>query len=559
MSTKQPSSLIERLDALYEYDREPVTEDKLHGWWTYIAMFSSEHIAGTEFVLGTLLVSRGAAASDVIFGLLVGNTLAVLCWALMCAPVAVKERLTIYWQIRKLAGPYLTILYSFLFALILCLLAGSMVAVSTTAVAQAITDTTALTILSPNYAAGDVMPSLPWMLIAIVVGIVVAVLAVLGFEKLAHFAKVVAPWMPFVFLAGAIASLPSLGVTGLGSFWKVANEKIWTGVAPATGVHYTFWNCMGLAWLCNIAQHMGMGDVTIFRYAKKWQMGFCSAFGMFIGHYMAWICSGVMCGAFLNLYPDGNPTPGAIAMLAAGWAGIVCVLLAGWTTANPTLYRAGLAFQVATPNWRRWAVTLFAGVLMIITACIPFIVANLDYIVAYYGLFFMPLGAFIFIDFWLFPKLGLARYYAERKGLMASWPAAVGWFGSFLICFVLFAKDQYSWMAFTKNHLPAFIANKQFDIFILALPAWVIAVTLYTFCGIIQQMISPVGDSKLEFKKNVLPIISLVGLVLSILPSLLYYMGVIENIGTNYAITVIGMFLWFGTAVFWIKKNKGGG
>ena len=54
MST--PSSLVERLDALYEYDREPVDESKLHGWRTFIAMFSSEHIAGTEFVLGTLLV-----------------------------------------------------------------------------------------------------------------------------------------------------------------------------------------------------------------------------------------------------------------------------------------------------------------------------------------------------------------------------------------------------------------------------------------------------------------------------------------------------------------------
>ena len=134
MSTTQQSSLIERLDALYEYDREPVTADKLYGWRTFIAMFSSEHIAGTEFVLGTLLVMHGVTAFDVFVGLAVGNLLAVLSWAFMCAPVAVRERLTIYWQIRKIAGPYLTVLYSGLFALILCLLAGSMVNVSTTAV-----------------------------------------------------------------------------------------------------------------------------------------------------------------------------------------------------------------------------------------------------------------------------------------------------------------------------------------------------------------------------------------------------------------------------------------
>ena len=85
MSSGQKSTLVERLDALYEYDREPVNENKLYGWRTFIAMFSSEHIAGTEFVLGTLLVMHGVTAFDVFAGLAVGNLLAVLSWALMCA------------------------------------------------------------------------------------------------------------------------------------------------------------------------------------------------------------------------------------------------------------------------------------------------------------------------------------------------------------------------------------------------------------------------------------------------------------------------------------------
>ena len=42
-------------------------------------------------------------------------------------------------------------------------------------------------------------------------------------------------------------------------------------------------------------------------------------------------------------------------------AGAVAVVIAGWTTSNPTLYRAGLALQAVTPNWPRWAVTLVAG------------------------------------------------------------------------------------------------------------------------------------------------------------------------------------------------------
>lgn len=500
MESSNSSSLVERLDALYEYDREPVEEGKLYGWGTFIAMFSSEHIAGTEFVLGPLLVAHGATAFDVFVGLAIGNLLAVLSWALMCAPIAVKERLTVYWQIRKLAGPYLTVIYSGLFALVLCLLAGAMVNVSTTAVALT------LDIESPNFLKNEYVPSFPWMIIAVLVGTVVALLAVLGFDRLTHFAKVTAPWMPFVFLAGAITSLNSLGVTGFDNFWQIANEKIWTGVPEAGQIKYGIWHCVGLAWLCNISQHMGMGDVTIFRYAKKWQMGFTSAFGMFLGHYMAWICSGILCAAFKQAelaagVAEPNVNPGSIALLGAGWAGLVCVVLAGWTTANPTLYRAGLAFQVATPNWRRWVVTLLAGVVMIVAACVPAVIYFLDRIVAYYGLFFMPLGAFIFIDFWLFPRLGMTRYYAERKKLLWSWPAAVGWFGSFGICFLLYAKDQYSWFHGLNDVLPGFLADYKADFFLQVLPAWILAITLYTICSLIQQRLAPANEPEETYSK----------------------------------------------------------
>ncbi|HEY0946548.1 MAG TPA: hypothetical protein VGD81_14820 [Opitutaceae bacterium] len=487
MSTPAPQpTLVERLDALYEFDREPVAKNKLHGAKTFIAMFAGEHIAGTEFVLGPLLVMHGVSAFDALIGLLVGNVLAVLSWAFICAPIAVRERLTVYWQIRKIAGPYLTVAYSAVFAVVLCLLAGAMVNVSTTAVALP------LGIDSPNYAAGEYVPTLPWILIAIAIGTVIAVLAVLGFERIAHFSKVCAPWMPLVFLGGALGCLPMLGVTDLASFWEAAKTKIWTGTPVVGEAKYGFWSCVGLAWLCNISQHMGMGDATIFRFAKKWQYGFASAFGMFIGHYMAWIASGIMCAAFIAAeraagVEHPNVNPGTIAWLGAGWAGLLCVVLAGWTTANPTLYRAGLAFQTATPNWSRWRVTLIAGVVMIVTACIPAVNFFLDRVVAYYGLFFMPLGAFIFIDYWLFPRLGLERNFAERRRLGASWPAAVGWFGSFGICFLLFAKDNYASFSGVNAWLPSWLANYRADFFMQVLPAWILAVTLYTVCAFLQQ------------------------------------------------------------------------
>ena len=83
-------------------------------------------MAATEFVIGALFVSKGAHTCDVIVGLVFGNLLAVLSWVLVCAPIAVKTRLTLYWYLRKIGGPAVMIIYNILNALMYCILARSL-------------------------------------------------------------------------------------------------------------------------------------------------------------------------------------------------------------------------------------------------------------------------------------------------------------------------------------------------------------------------------------------------------------------------------------------------
>src|SRR5699024_3602713 len=100
MSHSIVDRLNTRLDSIDEYEREPVPENKLKGWTGFIGQYIGENTAGTEFVIGTLFVAHGVTAKALIFGLIAGNTLAVLTWAFLCAPVAVKVRLTLYWKMR---------------------------------------------------------------------------------------------------------------------------------------------------------------------------------------------------------------------------------------------------------------------------------------------------------------------------------------------------------------------------------------------------------------------------------------------------------------------------
>lgn len=417
--------VTERLDALYEFDREPVREDRLKGFSNFAGLYAGEHVAGTEFIIGPLFVSHGVTAPDFFLGLICGNLLAVLCWALCCAPIAVRTRLTFYWQLRRICGPALNFAYCIINALMWCILAGAMIGVSATAVG--------LPFGMPMPHLTDFYPtSVSWVAVVFAVGAVVVVLAILGFERIAWFGKLCSPWMCLVFIAAAIAVLPGLGCRSAADFWQVANEKIWTGVPFPGQSKFTFWHVMFFSWFCNIAWHIGMGDMSILRYARKWWYGFASFFGMFFGHFIAWICSGILCAA-----ASGEIAPGPIAYGGAGIAGAACVVIAGWTTANPTLYRAGLAFQVVTPDWSRWKVTLAAGIVTTVAACFPALVMKLLDFVAIYGLVLMPMGVVILADHWLLPRLGMRSEIASKDRLMINWAAAITWIATVAICIAL--------------------------------------------------------------------------------------------------------------------------
>ena len=86
---------------------------------------------------------------------------------------------------------------------------------------------------------------------------------------------------------------------------------------------------------------------------------------------------------------------------AVGSAGLVCVIIAGWTTANPTIYRAGLAFQDLSPNMCATTGTLIAGTLCTLAGMFPAIAMKLLDFVGLYGTTLAPVGAVILAEVYL--------------------------------------------------------------------------------------------------------------------------------------------------------------
>jgi purine-cytosine permease-like protein len=438
-----------------EYEREKVPPRAWLGFSSFVGQYAGEHTAGTELMIGPLFIASGVTAVDVVGGLFVGNLLAVLSWVFLTAPIAVRARLTLYFQLEKICGRKLVTVYNLANGVMFCFLAGAMVTVNATAAGVW------LHIAMPGL--NDLYPnSAGWVATVLVMGLLMTVVAAYGYKVVARIANIAAPWMVLVFIAYGIIGARQLGIDSVSTFWPKAQELIWTGGLPLAGrAKFTFWHVMFFAWFCNMAMHIGMADLSVFRYARKSWYAVSSAAGMYLGHFIAWLAASILYAQQLHATPGNTAVlPGPLAYNAAGIAGVMCVIVAGWTTANPTIYRAGLAFQAISPSSSRYRVTLMTGALATIAGMFPAIAMKLLDFVALYGLVLMPMGAVVFVDFWLAKRCAFQSNYAEVSGTDINWAAGLAWVLTVAGCL-------------------AIVNMGGLQIYFVGLPGWFAAATLY--------------------------------------------------------------------------------
>lgn len=413
-----------------EFERTPVPTSHHKGWKSFLGMYAGEHAAGTEFMIGPLFLTAGVSAFDLIIGLLLGNLLAVLSWRYLTAEIAVKNRLTLYYQLEKICGKNLVTFYNIANGVLFCFLAGAMITVSATAVGipfdmemPKLTDTT------PNGAT--------WVIIVLLVGAVISIIAARGYDAVSKAANWMSPFIVLAFLACGIVALGQLGVSNFSEFWAIWGE----GSEPFPGqIKYTFWHVLLWSWFCNAAMHIGMSDLSVFRYAKSAKSGWTTAAGMYVGHYMAWIAAALLYAvyvkspeaqAFLANNEAPPVAPGPLAHNAIGIFGIIAVIIAGWTTANPTIYRAGLAFQAIIPKASTFWVTILAGGIATIAGLFPAFAMKLLGFVALYGFILAPVGAIIVFEHFFADRVGITKNYAEKAGISFNLPVLLAWGISF--------------------------------------------------------------------------------------------------------------------------------
>ena len=238
----------EQHDAGGEFEREPIPEKALKGPTAFWGMYAGEHTAGTEFMIGPLFVAWGVSAFDLIFGLLLGNLFAVLSWRYITAPIAAKYRLTLYYQLEKICGRKLVVLYNLANGILFCFLAGAMVTVSATAIGVPFPG-----IKMPTFA--DTLPTgAAWCVAVMILGAMMTFVAIKGYGFVARVGHIAAPWMLLVFLA--------CGFVMMGKLHNLNLIDLLTPVA-GTKAQIGFWGVVCFSWFCNAAMHIGMSDLSV--------------------------------------------------------------------------------------------------------------------------------------------------------------------------------------------------------------------------------------------------------------------------------------------------------
>ena len=450
-----------------EYEREPVPASAQKGWTSFLGMYAGEHAAGTEFVIGPLFLTAGVSAFDLLVGLLLGNFMAVLSWRYLTAELAVKYRTTLYFHLEKISGRNLVIVYNLANGILFCFLAGSMITVSATAVGIPFNmDMPKLTDTMPN--------GITWVVIVVGLGVVISLIAAKGYNTVSKAANWMSPVIVLGFVAAGIVAANQLGVSSFSDFWNIWGE----GTEPFPGqIKYTFWHVAIWSWFCNAAVHIGMSDLTVFRFAKKARSGWTTAAGMYVGHYMAWIAACLLYAVYLRapetqaILASGEApsvAPGPLAYNALGIFGVIVVILAGWTTANPTIYRAGLAFQAIMPKVSTFWVTILAGALATIAGLFPAFAMKLLDFVAVYGFILAPVGAIIVFEHFFAKNWGIQTFYAEKSGIGFNVAVFVAW---------VFSVGLFYFISVQKGVFLSF----------LTLPAWLLCGFLYLFISKLTQ------------------------------------------------------------------------
>jgi hypothetical protein len=162
----------------------------------------------------------------------------------------------------------------------------------------------------------------------------------------------------------------------------------------------------------------------------------------------------------------------------------------------------------------------------------PAIAMRLLDFVALYGMVLMPMGAVIFIDYWVIPRLGLRSGYAEWSGKSFHWAPGLAWIVTVVVC------------------LGAVFSIGRWSLWFASLPGWFFAAGLYIGLSAFYQK----QWDELPLTLTVARLVSWAALVVLVLFTILFVGGQ-TRLDTAKWVMLVATIVWFAGATLWMGKE----
>jgi hypothetical protein len=143
------------------------------------------------------------------------------------------------------------------------------------------------------------------------------------------------------------------------------------------------------------------------------------------------------------------------------------------------------------------------------------------------------MGAVIFVDYWVFPRLGLKGSYAEASRKPFNWAAGLAWIVTLAVC------------------LGAVFSIGRWSLWFASLPGWFLAAGLYIGLSAFYQK----QWDELPATRAIAQVASWVSLGVLVLFGLLFMTGTI-SLDLAKWVMIVATLVWFASASVWMWKES---
>jgi len=367
-----------------DFEREKVPVGSLKSWWDILAV-QFGFIFGSSALVWAMKFTKGLNFKDTIIVLTIGHFL--VYWVFYFnGKLGIRERLSTFFIVRQSFGTIGSAMVAILTSFALVGWMGAQVGATSSGISAA----TGWNVTVLN----------------IFIGLAMTLTAAIGFKALKKLSDISVPYFLIICVVAIFVALKKIGsMDALFNIQPSSSMSLVTAISAVIGSIVV----------------MGVIVPDISRYARSEKdLNIALIVSFVVGHIVIPV-SGVLMALAI-----GSSNIGFVIFQLIGWAGVLMLILSGWTTGDNDIYSASLALASVIPNVPKWKLASLIGIFGTIAA-VAGIINHIIFWLVLLSSLAPPIFGVMQADYWILPLFGIERGLALKGKKIVNWAGVLSW------------------------------------------------------------------------------------------------------------------------------------